>query len=802
MNFFAKIYCIALFFILQIHYSTCGQNFGNSVSIDNWHFHLGDVHLGGREFLDHTDWDQVTVPHDWSVQQPASPGLASCTGYLPGGVAWYRTSLDLELLEENEERYYLYFEGVYKNSEVFFNGKWLGKRPNGYVPFIYEITDYVKSGNNVIAVKVNHNDDADSRWYTGSGIYRKVHLVKSKETHFSAWSTFYQSTGNAEKAEIELTTEIDNFKSQTFEVSHELIDLKGNLVAKANTGLLSDQNTKASIVVNQPHLWSVDDPYLYKLKTKLIKDGQVWDQNEITVGIRYLNYDPNKGFALNGTSMKIKGVCLHHDAGVLGAAVPKSIWRERLLRLKEIGVNGIRMSHNPQATDLYDLCDELGFLVMDEAFDEWEYPKKKWIKGWNVGEPGFQGAADYFREWWKVDLEAMVLRDRNHPSIIMWSIGNEVDYPNDPYSHPIMSNAAISQIFVKGYLKDNPHADRLGDIAKELSSTVRQLDKSRPVTAALAGVIMSNETAYPGALDIVGYNYTESRYDLDHKLYPNRVIYGSETRHDLEAWKAVRDNEFIFGQFIWTGLDYLGESGKWPSRGFTTGMIDLANNIKPRGYFRKSLWSNEPMVYVGSYIAKNEEHLSIDAPNNWNYKTGQKVRVVAYTNTDRVALFLNGQKIGKTKKYDEATGVIYWDVPFDAGELKAVAYEGKTVVAKSKIMTAESPVKIEIERIDTEKLEAGNVLIFAVEAKDEKGKLSKLASNEIIVQLEGDAKLLGIENATNNVAEVMTSHQRNLKNGRATVYVQVTTSEGFTIDISSPYLQGVSKKISSGDPLN
>lgn len=279
--------------------------------------------------------------------------------------------------------------------------------------------------------------------------------------------------------------------------------------------------------------------------------------------------------------MKVKGVCLHHDAGVLGAVVPPEVWERRLNNLKEIGVNAIRMSHNPQAPVVYDLCDRLGLLIMDEASDEWEFPKRKWVKGWNKGEPAYNGSFDFFEEWIEQDVTDMVRRDRNHPSIFMWSIGNEVDYPNDPYSHPILDGSTINQPMFGGYKPDAPDAMRIGKIAKRLAACVRAVDTSRPVTGALAGVVMSNQTEYPEAIDVVGYNYTENRYDEDHATYPNRVIYGSENGSGLEAWYAVKDKEFIFGQFIWTGTDYLGESGAWPSRGLYTGLLDFGSFPKP-----------------------------------------------------------------------------------------------------------------------------------------------------------------------------------------------------------------------------
>ncbi len=754
--------------------------------LTDWHFHLGDVRYGGREFLDHSDWRQVTVPHDWSVEHAASPARASCTGYLPGGIAWYRTDLQVPATSAGK-RLYLYFGGVYNNSEVFVNGKWLGKRPNGYVSFMVDLTPYIKpGGRNVVAVRVDHSREADSRWYTGSGIYRDVHLITAEPVHIGLWGVYCTAAVSGDRAELNIETTLENHEAgpAQAEIAHELVGPAGAVVATCSQALsVTDQATsRQQMTVADPQLWALEEPHLYELRTTVLRGGQVSDRSTVRVGIRTLTFDPDRGFALNGKWLKIKGVCLHHDAGVLGAAVPKQVWSDRILRLKEIGCNGIRMSHNPQATDLYDLCDELGMLVMDEAFDEWEYPKKKWLEGWNVGVPGFQGSADYFRTWGKRDLESMVRRDRNHASIIMWSIGNEVDYPNDPYSHPILNEAGIGQQHVAGYQESQPHADRLGDIAKELAAVVRGLDTSRPVTAALAGAVMSNETDYPGALDVVGYNYTEDRYRTDHEKYPERVLYGSETRHDLPAWKAVTDNAFIFGQFIWTGFDYLGESGRWPSRGFTTGMIDLANNIKPQGYFRRALWADEPVAYLGTESPRKERP-SMHAGRCWNYAESESVRVVCYTNADAAELLLNGESIGERKPCDDETGIIHWDVQFRPGELTVVAFRDGADVARDRITTSGRPHAVRAACTSGELRARHDVVSVALEVVDEAGELVWLADSQVTCQVAGPARLLGLENASANAADVYTGNTLRCKNGRLLAYIQATADAG-TVDVT------------------
>ncbi len=782
---------LVLFSFIALVSSASSQGFGQSELIPEWQFHLGDDFDVATDELNNGEWLPVTVPHDWSVGLPASPDKASCTGYLPGGIGWYRTEIAIPA-ESKGKQLYLYFEGVYNRSEVFVNGTSVGKRPNGYVSFMYDITSCVKPGEkNVVTVRVDHSKDADSRWYTGSGIYRPVHLVTANPVHIGLWGVYCTAEINKlGAAQVHVETTIENHWAQNADVivKHELMDPGGSVVASGGKNLSVSKNAdvtlRQELKVAKPMLWDLKTPNLYQLKTTVSLKGQVIDQSTTKLGIRSLTFDPDKGFALNGEWMKVKGVCIHHDAGVLGAAVPKEVWRERLLKLKEVGCNAIRMSHNPQATALYDLCDELGFLVMDEAFDEWEYPKKKWIKGWNKGEPGFQGAADFFEEWAERDLAAMVKRDRNHPSVIMWSIGNEVDYPNDPYSHPVLDGAKIGQKVFGGYLPDQPPAERLGDLAKKLAAVVRALDKSRPVTAALAGAVMSNETDYPGALDIVGYNYTEFRYDQDHDQYPNRVLYGSETRHDLNAWKSVRNKDFIFGQFIWTGFDYLGEAGPWPSRGFTTGMIDLANNIKPRGYFRRALWSDEPVAYLGTYRQRGDaKRLSMDAGNTWNYEDGQKIRVVCYMNGDEAELLLNGKTVGERKKYDPDTAIIHWDIPYEPGELKVVAYKDGKAVASDFIHTAGDPTALKAEVHGAPLKGKYGVVMIPVSVVDSLGHPVPGADNEITCNIAGPGKLLGLENASRDASENFLDNRQNCRNGKLLAYIQATADKG-TIEVS------------------
>jgi hypothetical protein len=774
----------------------------------NWQFLLGD------NPTEDTAWQTVDLPHDWSVREPLSPSLASCQGFLPGGVGRYRKTLFIPQ-EKQGGKIYLYFEGVYNRSEVFVNGQPAGARPNGYISFAYDITPFVQFGKeNEISVRVDHSQSADSRWYTGSGIYRNVWLVYANPVHIAQWGVFafcdgFKNIKDLESLKIEVSLANESPENASLTVINELFSPEGKSVAKSSANLAVKARLIAplqtELPVENPQLWDLEHPNLYTLKTTVLQNGKIIDETTTKTGFRSFVFDPDKGFFLNGKNLKMKGVCLHHDAGVLGAAVPREVWKRRLQALKEIGVNAIRTSHNPQAPDFYDLCDELGLLVLNEAYDEWEFPKNKWIKGWNVGRPGHQGSFDIFEKWGEQDLADMVRRDRNHVSVFAWSIGNEVDYPNDPYSHPILDgdNKDFTQKLNGGYKKDAPDANRLGGIAKRLAAVVKQYDPSRPVTAGLAGVAMSNETEYPFALDICGYNYTESRYISDHKKYPKRVIFGSETRHDIEAWKAVTGNDHIFGQFIWTGIDYLGESGKWPSRGFYSGLIDFAGFIKPRGYFRKALWSDTPTAYLGTYpIRLLHTELSMDAWPVWNYKDGQNIRVVCYTNAEKAQLFLNGQPVGKTKNYDPKTGIIHWDIPYQAGKLEVRAFNGGQEVAHYAIQSSGQPYEIVViaaKAAISPNNKDNNVWQIVLQIVDENGVPVTLADNEITCAIEGPARLLGLEAGNNSDMGDYTDNVQRAFHGRLLAYIQATGETGdVKVTFSAPLLKPVEihKKIS------
>jgi len=761
---------------------------------NDWKFHLGDVPGSQQPQATDKDWRALTLPHDWAIEGPYSEQWASATAFLPGGVGWYRKSFSVPASFRNK-KVFIYFDGVYKNSEVWLNGHSLGKRPSGFASFQYELTPYLSAtGPNVLAVRVDHHEAADSRWYTGSGIYRNVYLLATAPVHIRPWGVAFTTptvSASAATGRVAVTFVNASAKAATVTVTSTLLDTKGQAVATAKQTVAAkpgaDATATLTFPIKQPALWSVDHPNLYRLRTTLEVAGQPTDEVTEEVGVRSIRFDANQGFFLNGENMKLKGLCIHDDAGALGVAVPPEVWERRLKLLKAGGCNSLRMSHNPHADYLYQLCDRLGFLVMDEAFDEWEHGKNKWVAGWNVGTPAQFGSHEYFKEWGEHDLRDMVLRNRNRPSIIMWSIGNEIDYPNDPYSHEVLNTGRNPQIYGKGYLPNHPPAAEMGPIAKRLVAVAKQADSSRPITAALAGVVMSNFTDYPAALDLVGYNYQEFRYPEDHKQYPNRIIYGSENGMARDAWTAVDSNAYVSAQYLWTGIDYLGEAGKWPQRANGAGLLDMAGFPKPEYYLRQSLWTSAPMLYLvaAEAPAAGATGRRPRGTATWNWPAATQVRVSAYTTNETTELFLNGQSLGK-KTGRQPT----WDVPYAAGELSAKGYRNDKVVSEMKLQTAGAPAAIQLTP-DRRTLptKTRGLAQLEVTIVDEAGRLVPTATDEITVALSGPARLLGIENGdlANHDAPTTPQHRAHL--GHLLVYVQATGAGPIGVTLTAPGLR-------------
>ena len=766
-----------------------------------WRFHLGDAAVAHAPAFDDGGWRPLSLPHDWSIEGPFDAKWASATGYLPGGVGWYRKAFAAPDCAGRQVS--LHFDGVYCNGEVWVNGQYLGKRPSGFASFQHDLTPYLlPDAENIVAVRVDHTQYGDARWYTGSGIYRSVRLVVTDAVHIKTWGVSVTTpivTANMAQMQAEVTVQNHADMPASVEIMLALLDLSGAVVAEGHASALipagGEQSAGDVLSVPGPRLWSPEQPALYTLRAEVHQGGVVVDAEETSVGIRSIRFDPDAGFFLNDRNLKLKGVCLHDDAGALGVAVPPKVWERRLKTLKAGGVNAIRMAHNPHLPELYDLCDRLGFLVQDEAFDEWELGKNKWLEGWNVGEPGKDGPHEHFEEWGEADLRDMILRDRNHPSVIMWSIGNEIDYPNDPYTHEVLDRGASPQSYGLGQRVGHPHAARLGEVARRLAAFTRSLDPTRPVTAGLASALMSNEVGFADALDVAGYNYQEDRYAADHARYPSRVLYGSENGMRWEFWAAVAENPYVCGQFLWTGIDYLGEAGKWPTRSNGAGLLDLAGLPKPEYFYRRSLWAETPMAYLGTRAAPDGE----DAGSLWSHKQaepvwrgtgGVPVRAVCFTNCEAAELSLNGRSLGVKSRADAVGGVLSWDVPYAPGTLTIDGLNDGAVVCTCELKTS-GPSRKLLAETDAATLAADGMDLahITVSITDADGVPVYDAAHEVTWALEGPARLLGLESGDNESHEDYQAPRRRAFHGRLLGYVQATEEGGTaTIRLTAPGL--------------
>ena len=781
----------------------------------NWKFTLADstLHASAAVYNDNS-WRTLNLPHDWSIESdfgknfPASPG----GGALPGGIGWYRKSFVVDKADKGK-RVFIDFDGVYRNSEVWINGTSVGKRPYGYISFRYDLTPYIKFGeNNLIAVKADNSKQPNSRWYSGSGIFRNVWLTILNPTHVDHWGTYITTPEiNSDSAIVAIQTAIknDDNKLRTIRVEQLLYDTRGILVGKSEGSFYVNSGTSHQylqrIVVKKPVLWNIESPYLYKLVTRTHTLARLTDEYVTMVGIRSFKFDVNKGFILNGKQVKINGVCDHHDLGALGSAVNTRAIERQLEILKEMGCNGIRCSHNPPAPELLDLCDKMGFIVMDEAFDMWL--KKKVTFDYSLDFP----------EWHERDLTDMILRDRNHPSIFIWSIGNEVgeQWGEGKTEDMDLQKANIQLNNKKVIETSDMELGKIGKYAlltKELVDITKSVDPTRPVSAACNGTGENNPLFQSGALDLIGFNYHEGEYAGITKRYPTKPFFVSESISALQTrgyyvmpsdsvsicpdqwdkpysnpsqqcsaydncrapwgstheatWKLVKKYDHIAGQFIWTGFDYLGEPTPywWPSRSSFFGIIDLAGFPKDVYYMYQSEWTTKDVLYIFPH---------------WNWKDGQKVDVWAYyNNADEVELYLNGQSLGKRSKTGDDLHVM-WRVPFHAGTLKAVSRKkGKEVLTKE-IKTAGEPVSIRL-KADRPVIDAdGKDLSFVtVEILDKEGNTSPLADQLVKFTVEGEGNIVGTDNGNQNDHVSLKKPERHLFYGKCLAIVQSTNKSG------------------------
>ncbi len=712
-----------------------------------WHFHLGDVNGAELTTFNDANWRNLNLPHDWSVEgkfskdNPATPE----GGALPGGIGWYRKTF-IEPASAKSKKIYVDFDGVYQKSTVWINGHQLGFRPNGYISFRYELTPYLNfGGKNTIVVKVDNSVQPNSRWYSGSGIYRNVWLVTTNKTAVSHWGTYVTTPQVSDhSAQINIKTSLLKATQDKVDLETSIVDESGKTI-KSIISEVKDAGDIAAVInqnieVTNPILWSVERPYLYKVVSKVLSGGSVLDTYTTPLGIRYFNFNADKGFLLNGKPVKILGVCDHHDLGSLGSAINTRALERQLQILKAMGCNGIRTSHNPPAPELLDLCDKMGFIVMDEAFDCWEWEKVKY--DYHL----------YFKEWHKRDLEDQILRDRNHPSVFIWSIGNEIPQQGD--------TSALR-------------------IAPELAAIVHSLDLTRPITTANNRPDTSNKIIKSGAIDLIGYNYHQNDYAAFHDRYPGKKFIATETTSGLETrgyydmpsdsirvwpsnlnfvgnpdhtvsaydnvrppwgstheatWKQIKKYDFLSGLFIWTGFDYLGEPTpySWPSRSSYFGIVDLAGFPKDIYYMYQSEWTNKPVLHIFPH---------------WNWQPGKVVDVWAfYNHADEVELYLNGKSLGIKKKTGDDLHVM-WRVKYVPGTLKAVSRKDGKAVLTQEIHTAGAPAKIELIA-DRKVINAdGKDLSFiTVKILDKDGNVVPEADNLVNFKLNGNAFIASVDN--------------------------------------------------------
>jgi len=764
-------------------------------SIDSsWQFYLGDEPDAKRPDFQDNRWRTLNLPHDWSIEGEYSKdnpaGIAG--GFLPTGTGWYRKNLKWND-NWNNKRLMIEFDGVYMNSEVWINGHSLGQRPYGYISFSYDITDYLTEENNVIAVRVDNSKSPSGRWYTGSGIYRHVWLTTVKKQHIPYSGIFIRSENVTEKqADLKISTEINKANIIRCEIITitQLINSKGDVVAETQSQLnVNSQQTETieqTLRVDKPKLWSIENPYLYSVRSTILNAGKIVDELNTTTGIRSIAFTVDQGFLLNGKSVILQGISMHHDAGPVGAAVPDDVLRRRLETLKSMGVNAIRTTHNPFAPEFYQMADEMGFVLMNEAFDGWWQAKAKYDYGL------------YFDKWWQQDLTDFIRRDRNHPSVIMWSVGNEVPRYTPQQQKTLVEFAKqvddtrpITQgrgyeggyLTIAGFNGHGEFKNAIQTFHKE-NPDVPVIGTEMTHTIHTRGIYRS-KTSYrvrdfPAPWEIhepqKKWQKIKSKVyeipDLTEKeVFPGiNGAYGSSFDNSVvrmpirDEIKLARELPYMLGTFRWTAFDYLGESFGWPARTANFGVIDLAGFPKGPYYLYQSQWTKTPMVHLDPH---------------WTHpgKEGIEIPVVVYTNQDSAELFLNGDSLGKKTMGEDMQ--LVWLVPYQAGTLKVVANNnGKEIISKT-IHTAGAPAS---SKIIADKLLVNanqkDVVHLEIDIVDAKGHFVPEASNRLNFEIDGPGKLIGVENGDILDLEPHKVSTRKAFMGKVLALIQATDKTG------------------------
>lgn len=762
-----KYFSKFLVFFIFLH----GSYFVNAQRIirsfdKGWQFYKGDEN--GAEQLSFSDaaWRKLDVPHDWSIEGPYDKNnpTKSGGGYLPSGIGWYRKTFSLDDNYANK-KVSIEFDGVMANSDMWINGYHLGKRPYGYISFSYDLTGHLNIGKNktnVLAVRADNSIQPASRYYSGAGIYRHVRLVATDPLHLDQWGVFITTPNvTAQKATVNIKSKIVNQSANVadFIIENSIVDPSGKIIksteTKQNIAAGKDASISQQIEVTDPQLWSFDEPVLYKAITKIRSGKNVVDDQTNSFGIRNARFDAATGFWLNDKNIKLKGVCLHHDGGAVGAAVPTGVWKRRLQALKDIGVNAIRTSHNPVAPEFLDLCDQMGFAVMDETFDTWTAKKPPGDNGYNL----------YFTQWWDKDTRDMVMRDRNHPSIVIYSVGNEI---HDNLDNP------------EGFKK-----------YKDQQDLIHLFDGTRPVTMALFRPNVSKvySNGFAAMMDVVGQNYRENELIAAHEAHPDWKVIGTENTHVLSMWLALRDKPYMAGQFLWTGFDYLGEA-VWPNTTSGSGLFNRIALIKPNGLQRESWWSDKPVVHIvrnTQDTARRNEWIADWTPANAT--TYDNAHLQVYSNCDEVELFLNNRSLGtKTKHADDSP--LTWDVKFEKGTLKAVGKSNAKIAATEEFKTAGTPSKIILSTDQSSITNDWNDVAFVyATVVDANGVPCANAENKIKFTINGTGVIEAVDNGNNSSHDMYKASEYLAYRGKCLAIIKGTNNAGkIIVKASSPGL--------------